>query len=225
MVRERLVLRDGKFEHVEQSVELLPDQLRQLPSELVTKHIEEQEKAHALDPRHHINMVKRMRRKAEKADRSPSDKKWDAVLRDLVGNHAVDAVLPLSQYRIDILKAKLQMQLLRNAAIEIGQGKTTLSAIEKFVGHLIFPENNCFNMVFLPSPQPPNKLLPKHLRHYNLEVRLLGDLPRAFLEELKNRGIDAPDIRSTYENFKKEVDRKRKRTEQAFAIAAELDGN
>lgn len=154
MAKRAYRLVDGRLEEIEKAApEHLREDLRNIPSDLVTKDIGDPDRVHELDPPHILNTLVD---EAEERDMTPSETKEEVKPRDTFVHQAtVDAV------RLRVLKAWIVTQKER---IEFGQRP------DFGVKHLWFETNNIDRYVMRDGNPPADSERPKHLRGIHLEI-------------------------------------------------------
>jgi hypothetical protein len=166
------------------SPELLPEVLRKLPSDLVTKDIEVEDKAHKedIDTPHVIKSIAKDRAKQELGEKpiDPFAKEPEPI---------PDEDPRLNQHMIDIRRLCVLREWANTQKSFIARGKPS----DVSVKHLWFPENDHRNYVLRSGNPPPDSQRPKHLRGYHLEIDLgAKELPGEITKLLKERGVPVP---------------------------------
>jgi len=143
------------------SVELLPEHLRKLPGELVTKEKADPDKAHAIDAPHVVESIIHDRaEEIKKADDKPVDK---PILRAAKPGEYV----PLSQQQIDIVRMRVLSSLI-DQFIKWAGGDKTVDREDFGVRYLWFPDNNVNNYELRDGNPPSDTDRPKHMRRFEL---------------------------------------------------------
>lgn len=188
--RELLVLRDGKFvpkEGYDQGL-MTPENLRSLPSELVTKEDADDSKAHALDPQHIVKSFVSEWEQKEKAD--------------LQGKASIDAISdlfrasltprPFTQYHIDIVRWRVQLNLINQAA---DAESRALPIDADAGGWLYFPKPDVRSYSWREGEMPRKwGRMEQHLAHKKLEVRVFGPIPPAIRDIFIAYNVPVPNI-------------------------------
>lgn len=166
------------------SPELLPEMLRKLPGDLVTKDIEVEDKAHKedVDTPHVIKAIAKDRARLERGEKSvdPLAKEPEPI---------PDEDPRLNQPMIDIRRVCVMREWARTQKALIASGKPS----DVSVRHLWFPENDHRNYVMRPGNPPPDSQRPKHLRGFQLAIDLGAKLlPEEITKMLEKRGVGVP---------------------------------
>jgi hypothetical protein len=176
------VFRNGIWQPGTAKPELLPPHLRGLPGNLVSKDLDDPDKAHDLDAPHVINSIVR---DAEKAQ-NPEPEKIDTapkVAKKLKAPGPGERA-PVLQWYVDVAKMRVIHSLIGSAVDACAAGRP----YDISVKHLWFPTTNV-NEYFLRDGNPPsNKERPKHMRGIDLVVDVL-EPPRSIVKALKEHGI------------------------------------
>ena len=149
------------------SAELLPEHMRKLPGDLVTKHEAEADKVHELDEPHIVGALVYERQKAEKAEAANTHGARLAELREQMKRVPLGESAPLSQARIDIERfhagratlAAYNRKMDRGEAVDIDQRY-----------HLWFPTDDVQVYQLRPGNAPADQDRPRHMQGYTLAV-------------------------------------------------------
>lgn len=192
--RGKFVLRNGKWEEGKASPELLPEHMRALPDDLVTKDEADEKRIHAEDPGHIVQALVYENAKAEKAaEQDPVGlEKLKALARIPVGDKA-----PLTQMRIDVEKMHANVSILSSMMAAENPD------LDK-VWHIWFPTDNVNDYELREGPPPPDIERPKHLRNFNLVVDPLV-MPASVIDRFKEAGIPLSDGRTALEQTREQV--------------------
>ena len=177
------VFKDGEWQEGGAAPELLRDDLRILPGELVTKEIEEDHKIHELDPEHVADtyLFEYMER-AEGRDPDEVPRVRDERLSNTWGMPPVGEEVPFSRYNpeqnqkfIDLFRARAASVALGNLLDRLRTGK--ISENEECVFHIWFPSDNLNHYERRAGNPPGESQRPKYLRGYKLHVDLNNPVP------------------------------------------------
>lgn len=192
----RWVYRDGEWEEGQASPENLREDLRQLPSDMVTKDIGDADKIHEEDPDY---IQADLLAKQEKANLAK-----DTSLSALEGlkRLPLGEKVPLNQERVDVIIGWVIFGFIRNALEAVERGKDV--DLEQ-VFHLWFPSDNA-NIYELKHGNPPSDIdRPKHLRGYRLGFTIV-DPPKRILDIMEASGYGMMNIIQTYQENKKYIE-------------------
>lgn len=153
------------------SPELLSHALRQLPGELVTKELEDPDRAHPSDAPHVIGQIVDDHIEREvKSDAPPP-------LRQASRFAQAGQCIRLSQREIDFVRMRVISSLIEEYLAWL-QGGDDKDGSPVSVRHLWFPENNVNSYELRDGNPPPDADRPKHMRRFRLECDI-EDIPRA----------------------------------------------
>jgi len=151
--------------------ELLRADLRQLPSELLTKEVPVASKVHALDDPHVKNTIVREYADKMAGKLSPEEELPEGAERV---QRVVDATL--TQERIDIVRLRVMNAIAKNS---------TDIEDKLRVYHLWFPRNDINEYQLRTGNPPSDSARPKHLRAMQLHIDLgSGKLPPTVVDKL-----------------------------------------
>ena len=172
----------GEWEDRAASVELLPDNLRSLPAEIVGKDVDDPDKAHVLDAQHVVNTIAKDYGKS--IDDKPSDNTTEKVAKKLWAPGPGERA-PVRQWFVDVAKMRVIARLITKAVGEHAAG------FEPNIDpcHLWFEEDNVNNYFLRMGNPPPRKERPRFLRDIDLTVDITNP-PRSIVDLLKAKGID-----------------------------------
>lgn len=181
--------------------ELLPDHLRVLPSDLVTKEIEVEDRIHAEDPPHIVKALA-----SEYADKELGKKPHDPNAEP--DGPEVEARAPVTQEAVDVRR----LAVMRRWANTQKERILNHWPSDVSVKHLCFPDPNnhgryelhdgnwsgCLERMVSGGRHQFCQHL-KHLRGLQLEIDLAaGELPGTIVEKLRAKGIK---VTSVHEQF------------------------
>lgn len=165
---------------------LLPDNLRSLPSELVTRDADDPDKAHEIDAPHVVSTIVKDFAKAH--GNAPKDDTAEKVAKKLWAPGPGERA-PVRQWFVDVAKMRVIAALVNKMVADFSAGLD----VDMTPCHLWFEEDNV-NAYFLRSGNPPpRKERPRFLRDIDLTVDVTNP-PRSIVELLAAKGIDL-DIR------------------------------
>lgn len=159
--------------------ELLREDLRKLPGELVTKEIADGDKIHDLDDPHIVESIKQDWCEAQVGYTNPLLKEAEPL-----GAAAIKRTehLTLNQSRVDEVRLRVMRAWAQTNIEWIEAGKTP----DLRVRHVWFPKNDV-NQYSLRRGNPPSDTdRPKHMRGLRLEIDLESrKLPETIVERLE----------------------------------------
>jgi hypothetical protein len=184
---------DGRWREGSAAPESLREDLRELPSELVTKDPSSPDQIHELDPPH---IVEDLAYQAEKREReAEAPRNIDDILKPF---HApLGEVVPITQRRVDFVRFRLiqaRMKVIERKAAE-GHDVDLFEPV-----HVWFPNDNVNEYLMHPGWPPPDVKgywpngRPAHLLRIHLEVDVLSP-PRSIRDLLLEYDIELPDIK------------------------------
>ena len=148
--------------------ELLPEGLRELPSELVTKDAEEEDKVHRLDPKHvRLSLTDEYFDKHTKEPEVEAEKpknKW----------------LPVKQEFVDLVILRAMAAIIETEESRQARGHPPRHPVY----HLWFPENDLRVYELRKGNPPPATERPRHLRSIDLVVDITH-LPRRIKDMIR----------------------------------------
>lgn len=162
--------------------QLLREELRKLPGELVTKDVDDEDKAHDLDAPHVVSTIVKdfVKAQAPKDEPETAEKAIKKLWAPGPGERA-----PVRQWFVDVVKMRVIRALTNKAVAEYARGLDP----DLTPCHLWFESDNVNNYVLRMGNPPHRKSRPKHLRDIDLVVDVMRP-PRSMVEELSRRGID-----------------------------------
>ena len=171
----------GEWREGAAAPQLLPDHLRKLPGELVTKDVDDPDKAHDLDAPHVVRTIVK--------DFAEGHAKEEAKTPEAVGKKlwapGPGERAPVRQWFVDVVKMRVIAALVRRAVAAFEANRS----YDLTPCHLWFPVNNANEYMIRMGNPPPRKERPKHLRDIDLVVDVLSP-PRSIMDEFKKRGVD-----------------------------------
>jgi hypothetical protein len=194
-VSKQTLTESGEWREGAASVQLLPDTLRKLPGELVTKDVDDPDKAHEIDAPHVVsNIVKDFAKAQAPVEADTTEKVAKKLYAPGPGERG-----PVLQWYVDVTKMRVIAALVSKAMSEYHRGLDP----DLTPCHLWFETNNVNEYVLRMGSPPPRSQRPKHLRDIDLVVDVRSP-PRSIVELLAAKGIDI-DI----ESAKRRADRER----------------
>lgn len=163
---------------------MLPDELRKLPGELVTRDVDDPDKAHDSDAPHVVRSIVRDFAKAQAPEPETQDKAVKKLWAPGPGERA-----PVRQWFVDVAKMRVIAALVNRAVDDFGAGLDADLSIK----HLWFATDNVNDYTLRSGNPPARRDRPKHLRDIDLVVDVI-DPPKSIVELLRAKGIDI-DIR------------------------------
>lgn len=181
--RGRKVLKeDGTWEDRPAKPEALPEHLRSLPGDLVTKDEADEDKIHQEDAPHIVEALKYEADKREhEATREPTAKEHAAAV---VQDAPLGEVVPLSQQRVDVVRFRIIRSLLAWFVDVLERGD---NLILDQVHHVWFPSNNVNEYLLRRGKAPPEADRPEHLRRLRLEIDIM-DPPQSIVDAFEAAG-------------------------------------
>lgn len=176
--------------------ELLPEDQRSLPEEILTKDIDDPDRVYRTDVPHIRNAIAEdhffegVKQELHKPDDIESAMKQ-------LADAPIGEVVPLSQERIDVVRMKHCYSLLTKIVDAMEKGLL----VDKHVyQHVWFPENNVNHRAIRDGLPPPDSERPKHLRGFDLVVDPLS-WPKSVVGKFAAAGFQIPDIRHSIGAF------------------------
>lgn len=172
---------DGTWQNGKASPKLLKENLRRLPSELVTEEIDEGDKIHELDPPHVVEDIKETWKEDQLSPKSES-------LQDSLKKIHLPPGYKLNPLAVDIIR----MRIIR-ALIETALGKLKKNPAfdpgAYFSEHqyVWFLEDDYRKRELRQGNPPPDGDRPKHLRGYDLHINIL-EWPQRIVDILRENG-------------------------------------
>jgi len=172
-----------KFQSGKAAPELLREDLRALPSEFLTKDIEDGTRIHEIDDPHTQEDLK---------DQLQEEK---SALPPLPAGAPVGEVVPLNQWQVDLVRLRAMQSVIH---AESRKAKPDLS-----VRHLWFPRNNVNEYALRRGNPPSDRERPVHLKGLRLEIDVF-EWPARLKDELEARGHVLPNLREEFANGQRE---------------------
>jgi hypothetical protein len=195
--RGKQVLRNGKWEDGAATPELLPEHMRGLPGEWLTKEEAHPNNIHTLDPPHIVGaLIDEHVKKLNDADKSETP---DEAVKKLPCAQPGE-VVPLSQWEIDIVRMRVLRSLVKSA---IAEKKNGGSPNVRAIQHLRFEENNVNNYALHAGNPPSDQDRLPHERGFQLAIDVLH-WPERIVELLQTKGHDVPNIEKLLEETTQE---------------------
>ena len=158
--------KDGSDEWVENELtghklklENLPQEIRNLPEDLIATDLADPEKIHKYDAPHIIDELSEDYIKAQETPKEIKKLKCAQV-----GEY-----VPLSQWEIDVVRMRVIKNTVDSMMTWAERGVTP----DYTVNHLWFPENNVNHYELRKGNPPSNSDRPKHLHGFSIEVDVL----------------------------------------------------
>ncbi len=166
------ILKDGEWKEGKASPELLREDLRKLPSGLVTKDIDDGDKVHEDDAPHVQEDIV-----CSAAEKAPGEKRTVAQARkELYGRY--DRPIPLTKGNVAFERMAARLNVL-NGLLKLLSSKEPVPPAELAWGlktkHLWFPDDNVLNLQLRDGNPPADQDRPKHLRGLSLAVDVRGE--------------------------------------------------
>jgi len=183
-------LTDGQMVPAEKrSVENLPEHLRVLPADLVTKDEGDEDRIHETDAPH---IVDALREEYDKRQQPEAEKvrTQDAMRR--LGADTVGERVPLRQDRVDLVRARAFCGLITGASQLAKLGRDY--GLKLVIHHLWFPEDNVNEYELRVGNPPPDNERPKHLRRLVLWIDPLNP-PETLIQQLNTAGVSSKEIK------------------------------
>lgn len=160
---------------------LLPEELRKLPGELVTRDVDDENKAHDLDAPHVISNIVKDFAKAQEPEKDDTPQK---VAKKLWAPGPGERA-PVRQWFVDVAKMRVIAALINKASSEYARGLDP----DLTPCHLWFETNNVNDYSLRMGNPPPRCDRPRHLKDIDLVVDVTSP-PRSIVELLRAKGID-----------------------------------
>lgn len=173
----------GEWREGSASPRQLPEELRSLPGELVTKDADDPDKAHDLDAPHVVRQIVGDFVKAN-APEEPKPKTAKEELKKLWAPGPGESA-PVRQWFVDVAKMRVIATLVRVAVARFQAGGDP----DLTPCHLWFNSNNVNDYCLRMGNPPSNRDRPKFLRDIDLVIDVMKP-PRSIMEEFKKRGVD-----------------------------------
>lgn len=172
----------GVWQEGKASPRLLPEPLRQLPSDYVTKEIEDQGRVHELDPEHIREALVDERTAAERGP-AATEKPSLPKLPDL-------AHTKCTQENIDLIRLRILAVLTAENQMRLNLGET----LDTKVKHVWFKRDDVLGDCELrPGNPPAQRDRPRHLQFRHLEID-----PTRMPETLMQRIAEDKETRDAY---------------------------
>ena len=175
------ILRNGEWIEAAPSPQLLPEHMRELPADMVTKDPADPDRVHELDPDYVVHEL------VDIAKQKQAVTKQDPLKAYKYREAPRDAVVPLSQEQVDFVRFRIIKARVDSAVALV----TANQPVDLKVKHVWFPRNNINEYEMRDGNAPPNSMRPKHLRNLDLAVDLF-DWPRAVKDILREGGHKVP---------------------------------
>ena len=186
---------DGAWEQRAATPKLLKENLRGLPSELVTNDDENEKLAHELDPAHIVKaVVKDHARKLMREEKGENKEKVDDILLRLK-KPMIGKIIPLSQREIDVVIFRTISTIRSEWAMALQAGFVS-DMEQKF--HLHFPSDNVNEIFIHKGPTPHNCETDSrcHKNKYTMKYRTTVDplvIPQSVQEMFSKMGVEFQD--------------------------------
>jgi hypothetical protein len=177
---KRTLTESGEWRDGAATPRLLPDDLRKLPGELVTKDVDDEAKAHELDAPH---VVRGIVKDFAKAQEAPKDDTPQKVAKKLWAPGPGERA-PVRQWFVDVVKMRVIATLVNRAVDDFNAGIDPDISVK----HLWFETNNVNAYELRKGNPPPRKERPRHLRDIDLVVDI-QDPPKSMVDLLAAKNI------------------------------------
>jgi hypothetical protein len=173
----------GQWEEGHAAPRLLPEPLRQLPSDYVTTEIEDQSRVHELDPEHIRESLIDERATAEQGPQPEPDQRLPKLPDE---KHT-----RCTQENIDLIRLRVLAVITQDNARRLSAGEKVDTAVK----HVWFKADDVLGDCELrPGNPPPQRDRPRHLRFRQLEID-----PMRMPDSLMERIAKDKDLREAYE--------------------------
>jgi hypothetical protein len=173
--------------------QLIQENLRKLPGELVTKDVDDEAKAHELDAPHVVSTI--IKDFGKTLDPSRPEKPHEAAQKMWAPGPGERG--PVTQWFVDVTRMRVLIQRVYSAIDRCATGLEP----DLTVCHLRFPDPNNVNEYALkPGPKPHKRLLGRHERELDLEIDV-DNPPKRMVALLKSRGVDFDPKKTLREAF------------------------
>lgn len=193
---KRYVFHNGVFVPQKgKSVVQLPQYMRALPGEFVTRDIDDPDKIHELDPEHIVDELKQ--KLTEKYIKPPDPKTVKEEERKQRFQAAVQPIphgekAPVTQARVDAQRLRCMKSFIDESFQMMKNGEDFSVYLKPF--HLWFPDRDNVNQVELRFGNPPPDVdRPKHLRGLELVVDITA-WPKSLTDRMAEYGIKIPSL-------------------------------
>lgn len=178
----RTLAESGEWRDGKAAPQLVRQDLRRLPADLVTKDVDDPDKAHEIDAPHVVSAIIKDFIKAN----APSDKPEtaDGAAKKLWAPGPGERA-PVRQWFVDVVKLRVISSMVNRAVEEFAAGIVPDLA----PCHLWFPVDNANEYLLRRGNPPPRKDRPRHLRDIDLVVDVMNP-PRSIVDELRRRGVE-----------------------------------
>lgn len=178
----RVLTESGEWRDGAAAPQHLPDELRRLPGEIVTKDVDDPDKAHEIDAPHVVNTIAKDFVKAQvKEERDDTPQK---VAKKLWAPGPGERA-PVRQWFVDVARMRVIAALVNRAVDSVNQGVMP----DLTPCHLWFETNNVNAYCLRMGNPPPPKERPKHLKNIDLVVDVMSP-PQSIVDILKRKGVD-----------------------------------
>ena len=178
----RQVLKDGAWVDGKAEPEGLPEHLRILPGDVVSKDVDDPNRVHQLDAPHIVSSLAKEHHNKQLAGKKKTAGK---VLKKLRAPGPGE-IAPVTQWYVDVTKMRVIQQM---AGLAVAQYEKGLRPDLESPVYLWFPTPNVNQYEIRKGVPPIKRLRPKWLRDIDLRLDLL-DPPRSIVDVLKRQGID-----------------------------------
>ena len=190
------VFKDGKWEEGKAAPQQLREDLRVLPSELITKDIDDPDRIHEIDPEHVADTyLDDYIKRAQGIDPDAPVKYAPPHLAEKYGLPPVGKVVKFTdqskektQSQIDMFRLRVASVLLGNLQDQLIAGKVSENEQTRF--YIWWPNNNVNEYHLKEGNPPPDSKRPKHLRGFQIHVDLNNPVPPAIVKDLEQNNPD-----------------------------------
>jgi hypothetical protein len=168
----RRVLTESGWVDGKAAPRLLPEPLRELPSDYVTNEIEDASRVHELDPAHILEALVDDRREAEQGKQPEAEQN----LPRLPGPEHTRC----TQDNIDLIRLRVLSVLVSQNAARVDGGQLP----DLRVRHIWFPSDDVLGECLLRwGNPPPDRDRPRHLKHKSIEIDP-SQMPASIVERI-----------------------------------------
>ncbi len=171
---------DGSWRDGSAAPKHLPDHLRKLPGDYVTKEVADGERVHELDDPHIVESIAKERAQKEQGTYQDPDAKPEPLGVDYVADKR------LNQNKVDEVRLRVIRAYVQTNMEWLQEGRE----IDKKPKHLWFPDNDVNKYELREGNAPADQDRPKHLRGLKLHVDIWSfQLPETIKNRLEEQAI------------------------------------
>ncbi len=179
---KQVLTESGEWREGSAAPQLLREELRKLPGELITRDVDDPDRAHDLDAPHVVSTLVKDFVKANAPEEAP--KTPDGVVKKLWAPGPGERA-PVRQWFVDVVKMRVIATLVRRWVSEFEDGHEP----DLTPCHLWFQTDNVNDYVLRMGNAPARKDRPRHLKDIDLVVDVMNP-PRSIMAEIKKRGVE-----------------------------------